>query len=156
MDGENETENADLNWRFCQVLVQVSANCQNWTCLVLLQPKNLELLQLFDLHGSGKNSEGKLWWTSSVVNFENFLKWRWVTVAESNGKLRFEENVLGFDRMKYDVSFLSNSILNLKYKETEFSWIQVNSIEFSFKIKRAISLCLSVLLLFMVHGFNSE
>ena len=60
LDGENETENADLNWRFCQVLVQVSANCQNWTCLVLLQPKNLELLQLFDLHGSGKNSEGKL------------------------------------------------------------------------------------------------
>ena len=27
LDGENETENADLNWRFCQVLVQVSADC---------------------------------------------------------------------------------------------------------------------------------
>ena len=61
LDGENETENADLNWRFCQVLVQVSADCQKWTCLVLLQPKiRLELLRLFDLHGSGKNSEGQL------------------------------------------------------------------------------------------------
>ena len=40
LDGENETENADLNWRFCQVLVQVSADCQKWTCLVLLQPKS--------------------------------------------------------------------------------------------------------------------
>ena len=37
-----------------------------------------------------------------------------------------------------EFSFLSNSILDLKYKETEFSWIQVNSIEFSFKIKRVI------------------
>ena len=27
LDGENETENADLNWRFCQVLVQVFADC---------------------------------------------------------------------------------------------------------------------------------
>ena len=67
-----------------------------------------------------------------------------------------KKNLLGFDRMKYDVSFLSSSILLMKYRETEFSWIQVNSIEFSFKIKRAISLCLSVLTLFMVHGFNSE
>ena len=34
----------------------------------------LELLQLFDLHGSGKNSEGQLGWTySSVVKFENFI-----------------------------------------------------------------------------------
>ena len=55
-----------------------------------------------------------------------------------NGKLRIEENLLGFDRMKYDVSFLSSSILLMKYRETEFSWIQVNSIEFSFKIKRVI------------------
>ena len=39
LDGENETENADLNWRFCQVLVQVSADCQKWTSLEILQPK---------------------------------------------------------------------------------------------------------------------
>ena len=77
-------------------------------------------------------------WSQDIV-FCNAVKVKIEVWVAFNGKLRIEENFLGFDRMKIsEFSFLSNSILDLKYKETEFSWIQVNSIEFSFKIKRVI------------------